>query len=113
VCPPFVYLWETARMLKDTDVALGAQTVCAESLGAFHRRSVGADAADVGCSYVLVAIRRRQLYGESRCAGGTPNFVAAQSQGLVPVLCVGETLEEREAAAPTKWWHDSSTRSWP
>jgi triosephosphate isomerase len=96
VCPPFVYLWETGRMLKDTDVALGAQTVCAEALGAFTGEVSGAMLRDVGCSYVLVGhSERRQLYGESDALVAR-KFVAAQAQGLVPVLCVGETLEERE-----------------
>src|SRR5512139_4322563 len=96
VCPPFVYLWETGRMLKDTDVALGAQSICAEALGAFTGEVSGAMLRDVGCQYVLVGhSERRQLYGESDELVAR-KFVAAQSQGLVPVLCVGETLEERE-----------------
>jgi len=97
VCPPFVYLWETGRMLKDTDVALGAQSVCAEAIGAFTGEVSGAMLRDVGCGYVLVGhSERRQLFGESDALVAR-KFVAAQAHGLVPVLCVGETLEEREA----------------
>ena len=96
VCPPFVYLWETGRLLKDSDVTLGAQSVCAETLGAFTGEVSGTMLRDVGCKYVLVGhSERRQLYGESDALVAR-KFVAAQSQGLVPVLCVGETLEERE-----------------
>lgn len=96
LCPPFVYLWETGRMLKDTDVALGAQSVCAEALGAFTGEVSAAMVKDVGCRYVLVGhSERRQVYGESDALVAR-KFVAAQSQALVPVLCVGETLEERE-----------------
>ena len=97
VCPPFVYLWETGRMLKDTDVALGAQSICAEAVGAFTGEVSGAMLRDVGCGYVLVGhSERRQLYGETDALVAR-KFVAAQAQGLLPVLCVGETLEERDA----------------
>jgi triosephosphate isomerase len=96
LCPPFVYLLEVNRLLKDTDVALGAQSVCAEAQGAFTGEVSAAMLKDVGCSYVLVGhSERRQIYGESDALVAR-KFVAAQSQGLVPVLCVGETLEERE-----------------
>jgi triosephosphate isomerase len=97
LCPPFVYLFETARLLKDTDVRLGAQSVCAEPQGAFTGEISAAMLKDVGCRYVIVGhSERRQIYGESDALVAR-KFVAAQSQGLVPVLCVGETLEEREA----------------
>jgi triosephosphate isomerase len=96
LCPPFVYLWETGRLLKDTDVALGAQSLCAEAQGAFTGEVSGTMLRDVGCRYVLVGhSERRQLYGETDALVAR-KFVAAQAQGLVPVLCVGETLEERE-----------------
>jgi triosephosphate isomerase len=96
LCPPFVYLQEVGRLLKDTDVSLGAQSLCAEAQGAFTGEVSGAMLKDVGCSYVLVGhSERRQIYSESDALVAR-KFVAAQSQGLVPVLCVGETLEERE-----------------
>ena len=96
LCPPFVYLHEVGRLLKDSDVALGAQSLCAEAMGAFTGEVSGAMLKDVGCSYVLVGhSERRQIYGEGDALVAR-KFVAAQSQGLVPVLCVGETLEERE-----------------
>jgi len=102
VCPPFVYLWETGRMLKDTDVALGAQSVCAEPLGAFTGEISGSMLLDVGCRYVLVGhSERRQLYGESDALVAR-KFLATQAQGLTPVLCVGETLEERESGRTTQ-----------
>ena len=96
LCPPFVYLHEVGRLLKDSDVALGAQSLCAEAMGAFTGEVSGAMLKDVGCSYVLVGhSERRQIYAEGDALVAR-KFVAAQSQGLVPVLCVGETLEERE-----------------
>ena len=97
LCPPYVYLWETGRLIKDSDVALGAQNVCAETQGAFTGEVSAAMLRDVGCRYVLVGhSERRQIYGESDALVAR-KFVAAQSQKLVPVLCVGETLDERES----------------
>jgi triosephosphate isomerase (TIM) len=97
VCPPFPYLLETGRLLKDSGVTLGAQSVCAETQGAFTGEVSAAMLKDVGCRYVLVGhSERRHLYGEGDALVAR-KFVAVQSQGLVPVLCVGETLEERES----------------
>jgi len=102
VCPPFVYLLETARLVKDSAVGLGAQTLCAETQGAFTGEVSGAMLRDVGCRYVLVGhSERRQLFGEHDALVAR-KFVAAQSQGLTPVLCVGETLEERESGRTTE-----------
>jgi triosephosphate isomerase len=97
VCPPSVYLWEAARLLKSTDIALGAQTVCAESMGAFTGEVSAGMLKDVGCQYVIVGhSERRAIYKEDDALVAR-KFVAAQSQSLTPILCVGETLEERES----------------
>lgn len=97
LCPPFVYLWEIERLLKDSDVALGAQSLCAEAQGAFTGEVSGNMLRDVGCRYVLVGhSERRQLFGELDALVAR-KFMAAQAHGLTPVLCVGETLEERES----------------
>ena len=96
VCPPFVYLWECHRLLKDSALALGAQDVCAEAQGAFTGEVAAAMLKDVGCQYALVGhSERRALYHEDDALVAR-KFVAAQAGGLVPILCVGETLEERE-----------------
>jgi triosephosphate isomerase len=111
LCPPFPYLMETGRLLKDSGVALGAQSVCAESQGAFTGEVSAAMLKDVGCRYVLVGhSERRQLFGE-RDALVARKFVAAQA-GWVPVLCVGETLEEREGQTASVV-STSSRPSWP
>lgn len=97
VCPPFVYLWEVGRLLKSSNIALGAQSVCAEPLGAFTGEVSASMLKDVGCRYVIVGhSERRGLYKEDDALVAR-KFLAAQSQGLVPILCVGETLEERES----------------
>jgi triosephosphate isomerase (TIM) len=97
VCPPFVYLAELSRALAGSRIGLGSQDVCAETQGAFTGEVSAAMLKDVGCTYVLVVhSERRHIYGESDELVAR-KFVAAQSQRLVPILCVGETLEEREA----------------
>lgn len=97
VCPPFVYLWEAARLLKSTNIGLGAQSVCAEPVGAFTGEVSAAMLKDVGCHYAIVGhSERRALYKEDDTLVAR-KFVAAQSQALTPILCVGETLEERES----------------
>jgi triosephosphate isomerase len=96
VCPPFVYLWEASRLLKDSDVQLGAQSVSAEVQGAFTGEVSAAMLRDVGCRYAIVGhSERRHLYGESDALVAR-KFVAAQAHGLVPLFCVGETLDQRE-----------------
>jgi triosephosphate isomerase len=96
VCPPYVYLWEVARLLKDTDVALGAQSLCAEPIGAFTGEISAAMLRDVGCTFAIVGhSERRTIYREDDSLVAR-KFVAAQAAELQPILCVGETLEERE-----------------
>jgi triosephosphate isomerase (TIM) len=96
VCPPFVYLWEAARMLKSSSIALGAQSTCAEAIGAFTGEVSAAMLKDVGCRYVIVGhSERRSLYKEDDALVAR-KFLATQAQGLAPILCVGETLDERE-----------------
>ena len=96
VCPPFVYLWEVSRQIRDSSIVLGAQDVCAEAQGAYTGEVSAAMLRDVGCRYVIVGhSERRHLYQEDDQAVAR-KFVAVQREGLVPILCVGETLAERE-----------------
>src|SRR5579864_1538253 len=97
VCPPFVYLHEAARLLRDSLFALGAQDVCADAHGAFTGEVSAAMLKDVGCVYVIVGhSERRLLYRESDQLVAR-KFAAAHSKGLIPILCVGEQLSERDA----------------
>lgn len=98
VFPPAVYLDLAARQLAGLPVAIGAQDLSLEEdSGAFTGEVSGAMLKDVGCSLVLVGhSERRTIYGESN-ETVAKKFVAACSAGLTPVLCVGETLEQREA----------------
>lgn len=96
VCPPFVFLEYAGKLLSGTPVALGAQNVCDQDSGAFTGEISGAMLAEIGCSYVIIGhSERRHVYGESD-ALIAKRFAAARQAGLKPILCVGETLDERE-----------------
>src|SRR4029453_16176466 len=96
VCPPFVYLWETARLLKSSSIALGAQSTCAEPVGAFTGEVSASMLKDVGCKYVIVGhSERRAIYKEDEPLGAR-KFLAVQSQGVIQILCVGEEIEKSE-----------------
>ena len=97
ICPPFVYLYEAARLLRDSVFSLGAQDVSADAHGAFTGEVSAAMLKDVGCEYVIVGhSERRLLYRESDQLVAR-KFAAAHAKGLAPILCVGEQLADREA----------------
>ncbi|HXR93709.1 MAG TPA: triose-phosphate isomerase [Steroidobacteraceae bacterium] len=98
VCPPFVYVQEVGRMLRDAPIGLGAQDVCAEGLGAFTGEISAAMLRDVGCEYVIVGhSERRLLYRESDQLVARKFAAACHSRSLIPILCVGEQLAERDS----------------
>ena len=96
VFPPYPYLAQAQAMLDGSSISWGAQSLNPVSHGA-HTGEVSAGMLlDFGCRYVLVGhSERRAIYGESD-QDVALRFEAALAAGLVPVLCVGETLEERE-----------------
>lgn len=96
VCPPFVYIADASRLLKGSELGLGAQTVSEEESGAFTGEISAGMLQDFDCDYVIVGhSERRGLFGETNETVAR-KFMAAARQGLRPILCVGETLEERE-----------------
>lgn len=97
VCPPFPYLSAVAEQLRGSRVRVGAQNVSQHASGAYTGEVSPGMLVDVGCSHVIVGhSERRALYGESSSTVAD-KFVAAQRAGLIPILCVGETREQREA----------------
>ena len=97
VCPPFTHLAMVAEALKGSDIALGAQDCATEAKGAYTGEIAASMIAALGCKYVILGhSERRQYYGET---SETLNKKMAQAyaNGLVPIYCVGENLEEREA----------------
>jgi triosephosphate isomerase len=98
VCPPFVYLQSVAKALSSSNIAVGAQDMYFEPEGAFTGEISASMLKDVGCSYCLCGhSERRHVIGESD-ALINKKVAAAVSGGLLPILCVGELLEEREAS---------------
>jgi triosephosphate isomerase (TIM) len=94
---PHPYLAQAQSLLSDTVVLWGAQSVSEHASGAFTGEVSASMLRDFGCRHVLVGhSERRSLYGETDAIVAA-KFVAAQSEGLVPVLCLGETLAERES----------------
>lgn len=97
ICPPFVSLEAAAEIVRDTPVRLGAQNMHAEDSGAFTGEISAPMLASVGCHYVILGhSERRQLFGETD-EGVNEKVKAALHHGLVPIVCVGETLDQREA----------------
>lgn len=97
VCVPYPYLAQVSSALEGSMVAWGAQDVSEHSQGAYTGEVSGAMLVDFGCRYVLVGhSERRSLYGDTDDVVAA-KFAAALTAGLTPVLCVGESLGEREA----------------
>ena len=96
VCAPFVYLADVQAQLDGSPVAWGAQNVSKEASGAFTGETAASMLLDFGCTYAIVGhSERRTLYGETDELVAE-KFEVARQAGLKPILCIGETLEERE-----------------
>lgn len=97
VCPPFVLIPAVSEMLAGKQAAWGGQNLSIHKSGAYTGEISGPMLKDFGCTYVIVGhSERRALYGEDDQVVAQ-KFQAAQAVGLTPILCVGETLAEREA----------------
>lgn len=97
VCVPFVYITDIKNAIEKTPIALGSQNVGDQESGAFTGEVSAAMLKDCGCTYALVGhSERRTCYGDTD-ESVAKRFCEAQKQGIVPVLCIGETLEERES----------------
>ena len=97
VCPPFVYLAQVHSLLAGSKVGLGAQNVCADTAGAFTGEVSAGMLREFACRWVIIGhSERRSLYGEAD-AEVSRKVERVLSEGMTPVVCVGETLEEREA----------------
>jgi len=102
VCPPFTALVPVAEALRGTGISMGAQDMYWEDKGAFTGEVSPVMLRDAGCKYVIIGhSERRQFFGE------TDNYVnskvkAALEHGLIPIMCVGERIEERESGITEK-----------
>jgi triosephosphate isomerase (TIM) len=97
VCPPFVYLPAVVEALKGSRIVVGAQNLHPEPKGAFTGEISGPMILDVGATHVIIGhSERRQYFGETD-AGVNLKLKAALGYGLTPIVCIGETLDERES----------------
>jgi triosephosphate isomerase len=97
VCPPYILIPLAAEKLAGGPVAWGGQNLSVHKSGAYTGEISGPMLKDYACTYVIVGhSERRTLYGETD-ALVAEKYGAAQAAGLIPILCVGETLQEREA----------------
>ncbi|KQN98409.1 triosephosphate isomerase [Stenotrophomonas sp. Leaf70] len=97
ILPPLPYLGDLVEDFEDTALAFGSQDVSCNEKGAYTGEVSAAMLVDVGAAYGLVGHSERRQYHHESSELVARKFVAAANAGLVPVLCVGETLEQREA----------------
>jgi triosephosphate isomerase (TIM) len=97
VLPPFPYLGELIEKYEASGIAFGAQDVSERSRGAYTGEVSAEMLVDVGCRYVLVGHSERRQYHDESNELVAAKFDVAREAGLTPILCVGETLEQRES----------------
>jgi triosephosphate isomerase len=111
VCPPSVYIAPVADTVKGTKVAVGAQNMYHEASGAFTGEISAAMLKDLGATYVILGHSERRHILKETDADINKKTLAALAAGLIPIVCVGELLDEREAgktAAVIKTQFDGS-----
>ena len=97
VCPPAVFIPRVSGAIEGSTIKLGSQNVCDADSGAFTGEVSGAMLKEVGCEYAIVGhSERRALYGETDELVAK-RFAGARRNGLKPIFCIGETLDERES----------------
>lgn len=99
VCPPYIYIPGTAGMLSGTNIVWGSQNVATEESGAYTGEIAVSMLKDFKCTYAIVGhSERRTLYGDTDLVVAD-RFARALAGGVTPMLCVGETLAERESGS--------------
>jgi triosephosphate isomerase (TIM) len=96
ICAPYVFLPKLQEIVKGSNLALGAQNVADKESGAYTGEISAAMLGEVGCKYAIVGhSERRSYYGDSD-ESVAARFCQSLSKGVTPILCIGETLEQRE-----------------
>ena len=96
VCVPYVYLPAINELVKDTALGLGSQNIADKASGAYTGEISASMLKEFNTQYALVGHSERRSYYGDTDASVAARYVQAQEQGIIPVLCVGETLEQRE-----------------
>jgi triosephosphate isomerase len=96
VCAPAIYIPAVQQQLQGSDIAWGGQDVSAEASGAYTGEISTAMLKEFGCKYAIVGHSERRAYHAESDETVARKYAAARAAGLIPILCVGETLEERE-----------------
>jgi len=96
VCPPFASLWVVKEIINGTNLRLGAQNMYWETKGAFTGETSPLMLKDVGCEYIILGHSERRQYFKETSEEVARKTEAALSVNLIPIVCVGENLEERE-----------------
>lgn len=97
VCVPFVYLAQVSALLKDSSICHGAQDISVHVSGAYTGETAAAMLTDMGCSYVIVGHSERRQYHQESNLLVAQKALAAIQNGLRPIICLGESLSERES----------------
>lgn len=96
VCPPAVYIPQVSADVSGSKIAVGSQNICDQDKGAFTGEIAGSMLKDLACHYAIIGhSERRALYGESDELIAK-RYAAARRNGITPIFCIGETLEQRE-----------------
>jgi triosephosphate isomerase len=96
ICPVFTALSEVAEVIMDTNIQLGAQDMYWEQNGAFTGEVSGQMLKDVGCKFVIIGHSERRQYFAETDESVNKKIKAALNIGLIPIVCVGENLDQRE-----------------
>jgi len=97
VCPPFTSLWVVKEIINGTNIHLGAQNMFWETKGAFTGETSPPMLKDVGCEYVILGHSERRQYFKETSEEVARKTEVALSVNLMPIVCVGENLEEKES----------------
>jgi triosephosphate isomerase (TIM) len=96
ICPPFPYLQQVQSLLEGSSILLGAQTVSEQEKGAFTGETSVAMLADLDCKFVIIGHNERRRMQRETDEQVAQKFIAVQAAGLIPILCIGESSEQRE-----------------
>lgn len=103
ICPPFTDLWAAAERLSDSNVKLGAQNMHWEEKGAFTGEISPDMLKEIPCDYVIIGHSERRQYFAETDETVNKKIKASLKYGITPIICVGETLEQREQGIAMDW----------